>query len=38
MGNNRWLRNSMVYLMIIIGVIVIFYTLLPSFGARSEEQ
>ena len=37
MGNNRWLRNSFVYLMIIIGVIVIFYTMLPSFGTRSEE-
>ena len=37
MGNNRWLRNSFVYLMIIIGVIIIFYTLLPSFGATSEE-
>ena len=37
MGNNRWLRNSFVYLMIIIGVIVIFYTLLPSFGGSSEE-
>ena len=37
MGNNRWLRNSFVYLMIIIGVIVIFYTLLPSFGGRGEE-
>ena len=37
MGNNRWLRNSFVYLMIIIGVIVIFYTLLPSFGSSSEE-
>ncbi|GIT45396.1 MAG: hypothetical protein Ct9H300mP11_33320 [Chloroflexota bacterium] len=37
MGNNRWLRNSFVYLMIIIGVIVIFYTLLPSFGASSEK-
>ena len=37
MGNNRWLRNSFVYLMIIIGVIVIFYTLLPSFGGTSEE-
>ena len=24
MGNSRWLRNSFVYLMIIIGVIVIF--------------
>ena len=29
MGSNRWLRNSFVYLMIIIGVIVIFYTLMP---------
>jgi cell division protease FtsH len=38
MGNNRWLRNSFVYLMIIIGVIVIFYTMLPSFGGRSEES
>ena len=38
MGNNRWLRNSFVYLMIIIGVIVIFYTLLPSFGNRSEQS
>jgi cell division protease FtsH len=37
MGNNRWLRSSVVYLMIIIGVIVIFYTLLPSFGGPSEE-
>ena len=37
MGNNRWLRNSFVYLMIIIGVIVIFYTLLPSFGASTEQ-
>ena len=37
MGSNRWLRNSFVYLMIIIGVIVIFYTLLPSFGGPSEE-
>ena len=33
MGNNRWLRNSLVYLLIIVGVIVIFYTLLPTFGA-----
>jgi len=37
MGNNRWLRSSVVYLMIIVGVIVIFYTLLPSFGGPSEE-
>ena len=37
MGSNRWLRNSFVYLLVIIGVIVIFYTLLPGFG-RSAEQ
>ena len=36
MGNNRLLRNSLVYLLIIIGVIVIFYTLIPTFGARNE--
>ena len=36
MGNNRWLRNSFVYLMIIIGVIVIFYTLMP-FNSSDEQ-
>ncbi len=36
MGSNRWLRNSFVYLLVIIGVIVIFYTLLPSFGGRND--
>ena len=36
MGSNRWLRNSFVYLMIIIGVIVIFYTLM-DFGGDDEE-
>ena len=36
MGSNRWLRNSLVYLLIIIGVIVILYTLIPSFGDKSE--
>ena len=36
MGSNRWLRNSFVYLMIIVGVIVIFYTLMP-FGNDNEE-
>ena len=36
MGSNRWLRNGFVYLLVIIGVIVIFYTLLPSFGGRNE--
>jgi hypothetical protein len=37
MGSNRWMRNSFVYLLVIIGIIVIFYTLLPSFGGKSEE-
>ena len=36
MGSNRWLRNSFVYLMIIIGVIVIFYTLMP-FNSSDEQ-
>lgn len=36
MGKNRWLRNGVVYLLVIVGVIVIFYTLLPSFGASSD--
>ena len=37
MGSNRWMRNGFVYLLVIIGIIVIFYTLLPSFGGKSEE-
>ena len=37
MGNNRWMRNSLVYLLIVVGVIVIFYTLLPSFGGKDER-
>ena len=37
MGNNRMMRNSFVYLLVIIGVIVIFYTLLPSFGGNTEQ-
>ena len=36
MRSNRWLRNSLVYLLIVIGVIVILYTLIPSFSAKSE--
>ena len=36
MGSNRWLRNSFVYLLVIIGVIVIFYTLLPGIGGGNE--
>ena len=37
MGSNRWMRNGFVYLLVIIGIIVIFYTLLPSFGGSSER-
>ena len=37
MGSNRWLRNSFVYVLVIIGVIVVFYTLLPSFGGSNER-
>ena len=36
MGKNRWLRNGLVYLLIVIGVIVIFYTLIPTFGDKNE--
>ena len=36
MGKNRWLRNGLVYLLIVIGVIVIFYTLIPTFGDNNE--
>ena len=36
MGKNRWLRNGLVYLLIVIGVIVIFYTLIPTFGENNE--
>ena len=36
MGKKRWMRNGVVYLLVIVGVIIIFYTLLPSFGASSD--
>ena len=38
MGSNRWMRNSLLYLLVIVGIIVIFYTLLPSFGGKNEES
>ncbi len=37
MGSNRWMRNGFVYLLVIIGVVVILYTLLPTFGGKTEE-
>ena len=36
MGKNRWMRNGVVYLLVIVGVIIIFYTLLPSFGDSAD--
>ena len=36
MGKNRWMRNGVVYLLVIVGVIIIFYTLLPNFGASGD--
>ena len=38
MGSNRWMKNSFVYLLVIVGIIVIFYTLLPGLGGRNEES
>ena len=32
------MRNSLVYLLVIIGVIAIFYTVLTSLGGRNEES
>ena len=37
MGNKKWMRNSFIYLLIIIGVVVIFYTLLPGFAGKDER-
>ena len=37
MGSNRWLRNSFVYLMIIIGVVVIVYTVLDPIGGSDDR-
>ncbi len=38
MGSNKWLRNSFVYLLIIVGVIILFYTLIPGgFGTKEEK-
>ena len=37
-GTGRWMRHVLVYLLVIIGVIAIIYTVLTSLGGRSEES
>ena len=36
--NARWLRNGFIYLLIVIAVIAIFYTVFPNVGGGSEER
>jgi cell division protease FtsH len=34
----RWLRNSFIYLLILVAIVAIVFTLLPSGGASEEEK
>ena len=36
MGNSRWMRNSFIYLLIIVAVIAIFFTMMGSLGGPQE--
>ena len=36
MGNSRWMRNSFIYLLIIVAVIAIFFTMMGSLGGTQE--
>ena len=36
MGNTRWMRNSFIYLLIIVAVIAIFFTMMGSIGGTEE--
>ncbi len=38
MGNSRWLRNSFVYLLIIVAVVAIFVTVISSLGRGPEHS
>ena len=38
MGSSRWMRNSFIYLLIIVAVIAIFFTMMGSFGGTTEKQ
>ena len=35
--NTKWLRNGFIYLLIVVAVIAIFYTLFPSVGGSDER-
>jgi len=37
MGTNRWMRNSFIYLLIIVAVIAIFFTMLNGLGGTEEK-
>ena len=36
--NTKWLRNGFIYLLIVVAVIAIFYTLFPSVGGSDERS
>ena len=36
--NTKWLRNGFIYLLIVVAVIAIFYTLFPSVGGSDEKS
>ena len=36
MGNSRWMRNSFIYLLIIVAVVAIFFTMVGNFGGTEE--
>ncbi len=35
--NTKWLRNGFIYLLIVVAVVAIFYTLFPSVGGSDER-
>ena len=38
MGKSRWMRNSFIYLLIIVAVIAVFFTIMGSFGGTKEKR
>ena len=37
MGSGRWMRSSFVYLLIIVAIVAIFFTLIPGFGGPEDR-
>jgi len=37
MGDNKWLRNSFVYLIIMVAVLALFFTFLGGGGDKSNQ-